>query len=98
PIWAIPVPSNSAASKRAPNRRDARNARSGLPITTSSRTPPISNGSRTKIVGSNSMPTETKNKTAKNRSRHDDGPDREQVSQRKMQADAEHQQNDADLG
>src|SRR5205823_12053286 len=37
----------------------------GLPTSTSSTTPPIASGSCTRMVGSNSMPTETKNRTAK---------------------------------
>src|SRR5262249_19934151 len=61
----LPAASSSAASSGAPNRRAVTNPRQGLAITTTNATPPTLNGSRTKIVGSNSMPTETKNSTAK---------------------------------
>ena len=64
PICASEAATSSAASRAPPSRRTATKAIAGVMTSTRISAPTIGSGSSTRIVGSNSIPTETKNSTA----------------------------------
>ena len=65
PICASEAVIISAAERECPNRRTTRKAATDLPTRMMSTVASSASGAASTIVGSNSMPTETKNSTAK---------------------------------